>query len=357
MLDSMPLALYAAEHWIGHAKSGGVGPTVLQLMLHLFTSGSAPFKNWIQMYDIDAGRYGSYGKPVMGFATSTVYYSSLAGMQELLGCLLHKGENANAKGGRFGNPLQAASFEGYEAIVKLLLENGAEVNAKGGEYGNALQAAAASYQVNDAIVKLLLENGADVNAKGGMYVNALQAAALAASYPSQGNVAIVKLLLENGADINAEAGEYGNALQAVSSSGNEAIAKLLLENGAEVNAKGGEYVNALYTASFRGSNEAIVKLLLKNWAEVNAKGGEYGNALQAALIGDNKERWFSSKDNEEIVHFARYPFHALSTNSSSTRPPSRPPRCSPNWHICLEKIPGNLLGKVIDNIDWNWIGV
>jgi ankyrin repeat protein len=32
-------------------------------------------------------------------------------------------------------------FKDNEAIVKLLLENGAEVNAKGGEYGNALQAA------------------------------------------------------------------------------------------------------------------------------------------------------------------------------------------------------------------------
>jgi ankyrin repeat protein len=58
--------------------------------------------------------------------------------------------------------------------VKLLLENGAEVNAKGGKYGNALQAA--SLKDNEAIVKLLLENGAEVNAEGGEYGNALQAA-------------------------------------------------------------------------------------------------------------------------------------------------------------------------------------
>jgi ankyrin repeat protein len=61
-----------------------------------------------------------------------------------------------------------------KTIVKLLLENGAEVNAKGGLYGNALQAA--SYGGNEAIVKLLLENGAEVNAEGGEYGNALQAA-------------------------------------------------------------------------------------------------------------------------------------------------------------------------------------
>ena len=45
MLDSMPLSRYAAEHWISHAKSGGV-ESLLQLILHLFASG-APFVNWI----------------------------------------------------------------------------------------------------------------------------------------------------------------------------------------------------------------------------------------------------------------------------------------------------------------------
>ena len=158
MLDSMPLAQYVARHWIDHAKSGGMDPTVLQLILCLFTSDSAPFKNWIQIYDIDLGDIGFSYDLVKDF--SALYYSSLAGMKEVSDCLLHKGENPNAGGGRLGNPLQAASYKGYEAIVKLLLENGAGVNAEGGKYGNALQAA--SLQGNEAIVKLLLENGAKV---------------------------------------------------------------------------------------------------------------------------------------------------------------------------------------------------
>ncbi|CUS15222.1 unnamed protein product, partial [Tuber aestivum] len=39
--------------------------------------------------------------------------------------------------------LQAAAFQGNESVVQLLLERGAEVNAKGGYFGNALQAAKA----------------------------------------------------------------------------------------------------------------------------------------------------------------------------------------------------------------------
>ena len=47
----------------------------------------------------------------------------------------------NAKGGRDGDALQAASSKGDGESVKLLLENGANVDADGGEYGNALHAA------------------------------------------------------------------------------------------------------------------------------------------------------------------------------------------------------------------------
>ena len=116
MLDSMPLARYAAEHWIDHAKSGKgceADPIVLQLILHLFKSESAPLINWIQMYDIESGQeFLSLNRSEVCCA---LYYSSLAGMQEVSHCLLHKKENPNAEGGRFGNPLQAASaFEGNE---------------------------------------------------------------------------------------------------------------------------------------------------------------------------------------------------------------------------------------------------
>ena len=133
-LDSMPLAQYVAKHWISHAKSGWVVPTVLKLILCLLTSESAPFKNWIRMHDIDDIIYLQFGyENSMDLERdefcSALYYSSLAGMLEVSDGLLQKGENANAEGGSFGNALQAASYGGNEAIVKLLLEKGAEVNA------------------------------------------------------------------------------------------------------------------------------------------------------------------------------------------------------------------------------------
>ncbi|KAJ3885472.1 ectomycorrhiza-induced ankyrin-domain/NACHT-domain-containing protein [Lentinula edodes] len=238
--------------------------------------------------------------------------ASSEGHESIVKLLLEHDANVNAQGGHFGNALQAASSKGHESIVKLLLENNADVHAQGGYSGNALQAAsskgyefivklllehnadvnvqvgqyrnalqAASYWGHDSIVKLLLEHNADVNAQGGEDGNALQAASYC------GHEFIVKLLLEHNADVNAQGGYYGNALQAASVKGYELIVKLLLENNADVNAQGGDYGNALQAASYHG-DEPIMKLLLENDADVNAQGGQYGNALQAASYKGHK---------------------------------------------------------------------
>ncbi|KAF8817315.1 ankyrin, partial [Phlegmacium glaucopus] len=297
MLVSSPLAQYAADYWINHAKSGGMGPTVLKLILRLFTSETGSFTNWIRICNIDVHAHG-WDRQDLSMDKSKVcsplYYASLAGMQPLLDYLLEKGVNVNAKEGRLGSALQAASSGGHEAIVKLLLEKGADVNAQGG-LGSALLAA--SFGGHEVIVKLLLEKGANVNTQGelgsalhagfdvttellerGVYVNAegycgepLQAAS------SGGHEAIVKLLFEKGANVNAQ-GYYGTALHAASSKGHEAIVKLLLEKGANVNVQGYYNGDALQAASYEGQ-EVIIKLLLEKGADVNAQGGHYGNAL------------------------------------------------------------------------------
>lgn len=74
----------------------------------------------------------------------------------------------------------------------MLLDAGADVNAKGGEYGNALQAA--SIGQSSEIMQMLFDAGADINAKGGRYRSSL----LAAVY--QGHADQVQMLLHAGAN-------------------------------------------------------------------------------------------------------------------------------------------------------------
>ncbi|KAG6904272.1 hypothetical protein DXG01_011272, partial [Tephrocybe rancida] len=140
-LSSSPLAQYAAEHWIDHAKSGGMDCALLKLILQLFVSETAAFTNWIRINNIDKPWDPMDLSMNKAEICSPLYYASLAGLQEVSKHLLENKADVNAQGGKYRNALQAASSEGHEAIVKLLLEKGADVNAQGGQYGNALQAA------------------------------------------------------------------------------------------------------------------------------------------------------------------------------------------------------------------------
>lgn len=94
------------------------------------------------------------------------------------------------------DPLLSAAHQGAWTVVLGLLEGGANVNARGGYYGNALQAASAGG--HGEIVKQLLEGGADANAQGGLNGNELYAAS------GSGHGKILKQLLERGADVDAQ---------------------------------------------------------------------------------------------------------------------------------------------------------
>ncbi|KAJ7256360.1 ankyrin repeat-containing domain protein [Mycena rebaudengoi] len=210
---------------------------------------------------------------------------------EIVQMLLQKGAHVNAKGGKYGSALQAASKAGHMEIACILLENGADVHARGGKFGTALSAAVAHNHMD--MVRLLLNNGADINSSDAMYGSALQTAC------SRGHMELVEFLLRKGADINAAGGELGSALQAAAANGHADVVQILLDNGARVNAAGGLYGGALQAACGKEPSEwqrsdwaevrrriKIVRLLLKNGAAINAASVEAGTALQAAACSD-----------------------------------------------------------------------
>src|ERR1700730_6168809 len=142
-INNYPLAGYAASHWIMHVHAGGEESTDVQqqkLIMTLFQPRhTVPFISWVNIRDID--------DPLPNFekisdcVPSTFYYASSAGLLLTVQALVKNGVDVNLQEGRYGNALQATSYEGHEAIVVLLLKMGADVNAQGGGYGNALQAA------------------------------------------------------------------------------------------------------------------------------------------------------------------------------------------------------------------------
>lgn len=275
------LLYYSANTWYYHSSlqsDGNVGREVRLLTNTAFIS------SWLLHDDSQVGLPELDVSRAFALDDSrpapAIYFASRTGLRKLAEVLLARGADVNALGGRYGNPLQAASFEGYKDMVELLLARGADVNASGGHHGSALQAA--SYGGYTDIVELLLATGADVNASGGEYGSALQSACLTR------NKDIIELLLVRGAEVNASGGFYGNALQAAAFNGSIEVVERLLAAGADVNAQGGRYSSALQAAACRRSVEVVERLLTAG-ADVNAQGGECGNALQAATEHGHEE--------------------------------------------------------------------
>ncbi|KAL6904045.1 hypothetical protein GGI43DRAFT_432684 [Trichoderma evansii] len=270
-----PLAQYAAQIWMDHAKIAEKSEAVLEIII-AFLLNERRFRNSIHLFNPDGLVYRRSGK----VPASPLYYACLTGLGTTAQRLLLMGADPNDPGGHQRYPLTAASRNGHQEIVQLLLDNYANVNAKGGLYGVPLNAA--SQGGHEEIVQLLIDNGADIDARHILFGSVLTSAAAA------GRQNMVQLLLDNGAHINAKGGYDGFALGAASRYGHQKIVQLLLDNGADVNAEGGEYGFALQAAAVKGHRE-IVELLLNRGADINAKGGYYGFALEAAVAEGHQE--------------------------------------------------------------------
>jgi hypothetical protein len=232
---------YCAEYWMVHAKAADEVDEGLQTMiLEFLHEGEDAYLTCYDLYDPELPRFNSDRR--MATDRPPLYYVSLAGLSEIVGPLLDRGADVNAKGGLQDNALQVAPHGGHGKIVQMLLDRGADVNTQGGHYGSALQAASAGG--HDKVVQMLLDRGARVNTQGGAYDNALQAASV------ESHDKIVQMLLDGGADINARDRFNRSALQVFSAGGHDKIVQMLLDRGANVNTQGGYYGSALQAARY-----------------------------------------------------------------------------------------------------------
>ncbi|OQE41309.1 hypothetical protein PENCOP_c005G01607 [Penicillium coprophilum] len=291
----LPLLNYAATHWQDHAniafRAGYREESTKNFLCDILRlmdqrQGSA-YLNWLRVSDPDHWNLRDLSKREQDVPKS-LYYASLLGLYIVTEALINRGVDVNARGGRFGNALQAAAFQNHHQIVYLLLQNGAEIKLNEGLHYSALNAAAVNG--GESSFRILLDSCFAGRCNDSKIVGSSLVAAAAS-----GNVEIVTLLLDHGADVNFRGNESvalnsilaGSPIAAASFQGHKDVVQLLIAWGADVNAKGGRYGNPLQTAS-RAGFDCIVELLLDYGADVNAQGGVYKTALQAASAGGHQ---------------------------------------------------------------------
>jgi ankyrin repeat protein len=276
-LETLPLAFYAAQHWVDHAKYEDVASRIQDAIEQLFNPSKPYLAAWTWIHDVDSDQVRETislkNRPTRPKGTA-LYYAVLCGFSRLANFLIiTHGENANTECGNHGTPLHAASYKGNLDTVCLLLAHGADVNTTNKSRRTPLCSAHDGGHLD--LMRLLLEHGADVDA----YYN--MAGLLLHEATFRGRADIVHLLLQHDADVNARNKGNATPLHVAALKGQAKVAQLLLEHGAIVNAQSGSHSTPLYRASERGCLE-VVRVLLGHGADVHIRGGKDRTPFQVA---------------------------------------------------------------------------
>ena len=298
-VKNFPLAEYATQHWVEHAKFEDVASRVEHGMEILFDTDRPHFAAWVRIYDIDnpegvddhaypfskhrRGRFmdfeSYFNSEILKLVSkpNPVYYSVRCGIYDLVKCLAIKyPNNVNDVCGRYRFPLFAALEAGRFDLMELLLEHGADIDARETTGKTILLRALSSHPPNlVSLVKTLLKYGADVNAQDYAHRSSLQLA------ESIGNLDVAQLLVENNADVNIRGysdetffGPLGMLLEHPRHKEHDVLnhTRLLLEHGAEVNtAEAGNLKETPLHLAVRRAWFKFAGILLEYGANPNAE--------------------------------------------------------------------------------------
>jgi ankyrin repeat protein len=277
-LAKYPLVSYAAEHWIEHATSEEVELQIKDIMTRLFNLKRPHLRAWLWINDVDSDIKRPVetleGHPSTKLEATPLYYASLCGLSWLSRYLItSRSEDVNAKCGRHGSPLHAASHKGHVAVARVLLDYRAGVNAPN-RYRKTPMSLAYEGKHND-VIELLLERGASVEGLFDYRGRLLHRAS------ADGRTEVVKLLMRRKAEVNAKGDMQWTPLHFAASHGHLEIARLLVERKANVNMLVRDHGTPMHLAARRGHFE-IVELLLENGADVHIRGDDNRTALETA---------------------------------------------------------------------------
>ena len=277
-IDNLPLALYAAEHWVGHARFEDVSSDIRDEMDCLFDKDKPHFGAWLWVYNIETGMTMNWDTDNPEEPTAVpLYYAAYCGFHGLVEHLLDvHPQDLNAEGGTYGTPLGAALQEGYLDVALCLLEHGADGEKRRDAYQTGLYVASSHGYAE--VLQTLISRGANLNAvcydwneydQDNMELKwtPLHVAS------SKGRLEIVRMLLECGAKVDDPDSDGRSPLHIASRYPYDDLVRLLLDHGATSSALDHRNETALHYAASSGE-PMVVRLLLDHGLDANARNKE-----------------------------------------------------------------------------------
>ena len=228
-LEPLPLASYAAQSWVKHAKYEDVSSRVHDAMKLLFNPRKPHLATWIRGHSADPDfPEGSYCEcPAESPQEAALYYAAVCGFSGVVDYLITLADGVIAEFRRSGYPLHAASDVGHAEVVYLLLQHNVDVHAKLTSHFDWTSLHLASANGHAEVAKLLLDYGAYIDALSTSNSTPLKFAS------ENGHLEVVRLLLINGADVHIQDEDGYTAFQRATHYQHVELAQLLLEHGAE----------------------------------------------------------------------------------------------------------------------------
>jgi hypothetical protein len=158
-----PLAYYAAQYWMHHARFENVWTHVEDGILRLFDPGKPYLDMWLAESEIEYSPFFA-GYSHTKHRGSLLYYASLCGFRDLVARLISQNPlDVTGPFGRNPTPLLAALRGGHLDIAELLYEAGADLGLRNGNDMTLLHAASADGLVD--VAKWLFDNGVSLNSQ------------------------------------------------------------------------------------------------------------------------------------------------------------------------------------------------
>jgi ankyrin repeat protein len=231
-MKDLPLAKYAAEHWVKHARVENVSRHIMEGMKCLFDADKPHFMAWLWVHDGDRDSSMVTRFPEKPEAVP-LYYAARFGLRDLAAYLLAEHpEDLDAEGGVEVTPFHASVFDGHFDISSLFIEQLRNIDVQGCYLQTPLLRLVTRDKVRRGDLEFgqrLLDRGADVNARDEDDWTPLYSAAL------NGRLDFVQLLLDHGAAINPLTDIDQTPLYEASARGHVDVVRLLLERGADPN--------------------------------------------------------------------------------------------------------------------------
>src|SRR6266404_566987 len=309
VVENRPLSLYAAQHWVSHAKFEGVSSGVQDLMERLFDKDKPYLATWVWIHDFDRPWQGQMSTmhPTQPFA-SPLYYAALYGLCSVVECLAvkHPGD-VTTDCGSHGNPFHAACAKREIDTALILLQHGADINALDNSRRSALRRASENGRVD--VVKFLLEQQADVNVQDDEGASPLHRAAMS------GFREACRLLLMHGANAESQDFVEGTPLHTASWNGHCDIVEELCVHGANANARDNQLWTPLHLASMQGHLEIVKSLVCRRSAGITNTNEDGETPLDVAsrfgrleiarfLVEQGADSMTKDKDGQTLLHSA-----------------------------------------------------